>query len=159
MGDHKFLELLKIAKKLNEVQITPLLMGSVGLEIVTNSSWDAQDLDIHVPGDERGWEVPAEKSIFDWDRIVGIMKSLEYFLVDLHEHEFLKNGLSVEFGIIDTLPSFAGVSLEDLEIHQVEDTKFYMLTPSNFYVYMRLRIRTVIVLKTIIIRTVVKSNI
>ncbi|WP_424580087.1 hypothetical protein [Virgibacillus halodenitrificans] len=88
MDDHKFQEFLKIAKKLNKVQITPLLMGSVGLEIVTDSSWDAQDLDIHVPGDERGWEVPAEKAIFDWDRIVGIMNSLEYRLVDLHEHEF-----------------------------------------------------------------------
>ncbi|MBD1222062.1 phosphoribosylanthranilate isomerase [Virgibacillus halodenitrificans] len=132
MDDHKFQEFLKIAKKLNKVQITPLLMGSVGLEIVTDSSWDAQDLDIHVPGDERGWEVPAEKAIFDWDRIVGIMNSLEYRLVDLHEHEFLKNGLSVEFGIIDTLPSFAGVSLEDLEIHQEEDAKFYLLTPKQY---------------------------
>ena len=132
MDDHKFREFLIIAKKLNEVQITPLLMGSVGLEIVTESSWDAQDLDIHIPGDERGWEVPAEKSIFNWDRIMGIMESLEYHLVDLHEHEFEKNGSSVEFGIINTLPSFAGVSLEDLEIHQEEDIKFYLLTPKQY---------------------------
>ncbi|WP_430787175.1 hypothetical protein VBD025_15750 [Virgibacillus flavescens] len=73
MENNKSREFLKLAKKLNEVEITPLLMGSVVLEIVTDSNWDAQDLDIHVPGDERGWEVPAEKSIFDWDRIVGIM--------------------------------------------------------------------------------------
>lgn len=132
MDDHKFREFLIIAKRLNEVQITPLLMGSVGLEIVTKSSWDAQDLDIHIPGDERGWEVPAEKSIFDWDLIMGIMESLEYHLVNLHEHEFEKNDLSVEFGIINTLPSFAGVSLEDLEIHKEEDIKFYLLTPKQY---------------------------
>lgn len=132
MMDIKFSEFLKITRSLNEVQITPLLMGSVGLEIVTGRNWDAQDLDIHVPGDERGWEVPAEKAIFGWDRIVEVMDSLGYRLVDLHEHEFLKTGLSVGFGIIDTLPSFAGISLEDLEIHQKESVKFYLLTPNQY---------------------------
>src|SRR5699024_6211504 len=72
------------------------------------------------------------KSIFDWDCIVGIMESFGYHLVDLHEHEFLKNGLSVEFGIMDTLPSFAGVPLEDLEIHQKEGVQFYLLTPEQY---------------------------
>ncbi|WP_407058231.1 phosphoribosylanthranilate isomerase [Tigheibacillus jepli] len=69
----------------------------------------------------------------DWDRIVELMDSLEYRLVDLHEHEFVKDGLSVEFGIIDTLPSFAGVSLDDLEIHQEEGAKFYLLTPKQYF--------------------------
>lgn len=132
MDVDKFCEFLKIAKKLNEIKIIPLLMGSVGLEIVTEKNWDAQDLDIHVPGDERGWEVPAEKAIFDWNRIMEIMNSLEYRLVDLHEHEFLKNGLSVEFGVIDTLPSFAGVSLKDLEVNQKGDVKFYLLIPKQY---------------------------
>lgn len=94
--------------------------------------WDARDLDIHVLGDERGWEAPAEKAIFNWNRIVGIMDLLEYRLVDLHEHEFLKRGLSVEFGIIDTLPSFAGISVEVLEIHQNKGMKFYLLTPKQY---------------------------
>ncbi|GGB46029.1 hypothetical protein GCM10011409_24480 [Lentibacillus populi] len=132
MDNYKFNEFLRITRKLNEIKITPLLMGSVGLEIVTERNWDAQDLDIHVPGDERGWEVPAEKAIFNWNRIVEVMGSFEYRLVDLHEHEFFKRGLSVGFGIIDTLPSFAGVSLKDLEIHQKEDVKFYLLTPNQY---------------------------
>jgi hypothetical protein len=132
MDDHKFREFLKITKRLNEIHITPLLMGSVGLEIVTGENWDAQDLDIHVPGDERGWDVPAEKAIFDWDRIVRLMDSLGYRLINLHEHGFFKRGLSVEFGIIDTLPSFAGVSLEDLEMHQKEGLKFHLLTPNQY---------------------------
>ena len=50
-----------------------------------------------------------------------IMESMEYSLIDLHEHEFSKEELSVEFGIIDTLPNFAGVKLEDLEMHKKED--------------------------------------
>ncbi|GAA0596565.1 hypothetical protein GCM10009001_10870 [Virgibacillus siamensis] len=132
MNNHKFSEFLKIARRLNEIQITPLLMGSVGLEIVTGENWDAQDLDIHVPGDERGWKAPAEKAISEWNCVVAIMNSLKYRLVDLHEHQFIKSGLSVEFGIIDTLPSFAGVLLEDLEIHKKKDVNFYLLTLNQY---------------------------
>jgi hypothetical protein len=130
--NQKFAEFIRITKKLNEIEMTPLLMGSVGLEIVTGKNWDAQDLDIHVPGDERGWEVPPECSIHNWNDIMNIMKAMDYRLVDLHEHEFSKDGLSVEFGIIDTLPDFAGVPLEELEIHQTGDVKYYLLTPKQY---------------------------
>ncbi|MGE6614033.1 phosphoribosylanthranilate isomerase [Peribacillus sp. NPDC076916] len=119
-------------KKLNDIEIIPLLMGSVGLEVITGKSWDAQDLDIHVPGKIRGWEVPPELSIHNWINIVKIMNSMEYSLIDLHEHEFYKEGLSVEFGIIDTLPNFAGVQLENLEIHQKRNVKYYLLNPEQY---------------------------
>lgn len=107
-------------------------MGSVGLEVVTGNSWDAQDLDIHVPGDKRGWEVPPELNIYNWNNIENIMSSMGYSLIDLHEHEFSKEGLSVEFGIIDTLPSFAGIQLEDLEMHQIGGIKYYLLNPAQY---------------------------
>ncbi|MDQ0233649.1 phosphoribosylanthranilate isomerase [Metabacillus malikii] len=132
MENHKFKEFINIAKQLNKIEIIPLLMGSVGLEIVTGKSWDAQDLDIHVPGDKRGWEVPPESNIDKWDDIVNIMNAMEYSLIDLHEHEFTKDGLSVEFGIIDTLPSFSGIQLEDLEIHQLDGTNYYLLNASQY---------------------------
>jgi hypothetical protein len=132
MDNYKFDEFIKIAKRLNDIEIIPLLMGSVGLEVITGKSWDAQDLDIHVPGDKRGWEVPPELSIHNWKDIMEIMNTMEYSLVDLHEHEFSKKGLSVEFGIIDTLPSFAGVQLKDLKIHQKNDVKYYLLNPEQY---------------------------
>ncbi len=132
MVNHKFNEFIKITKKLNDIDIIPLLMGSVGLEIVTEKSWDAQDLDIHIPGDKRGWEVPPELNIYKWNDVVDIMNSMGYSLIDLHEHEFSKEGLSVEFGIIDTLPSFAGVPLEDLEVHQMGEVKYYLLNPKQY---------------------------
>lgn len=53
MKNDKFDAFLKIAIKLNKLNIIPLLMESVGLEIVTNISWDSQDLEIHVPGDKK----------------------------------------------------------------------------------------------------------
>ncbi|OXS59619.1 hypothetical protein B0G93_110104 [Bacillus sp. V-88] len=130
--NQKFNEFIEIARKLNGIGITPLLMGSVGLEVVTGRSWDAQDLDIHVPGDKRGWEVPAETSIHNWNEILEIMKSMNYVLIDLHEHEFSKDGLSVEFGIIDTLPEFAGVRIEDLETHREDEVTYYLLNPEQY---------------------------
>ncbi|TFD99986.1 phosphoribosylanthranilate isomerase [Jeotgalibacillus sp. R-1-5s-1] len=132
MVNQKFNEFIHIAKKLNDIGIIPLLMGSVGLEVVTDKSWDAQDLDIHVPGDKRGWEVSPELNIHNWNEIVRIMISMDYRLIDLHEHEFAKDGLFVEFGIIDTLPAFAGVQLEDLDIHQTGGAKYYLLNPEQY---------------------------
>ena len=132
MDNHKFDEFIKIAKKLNDIDIIPLLMGSVGLEIITEKCWYAQDLDIHVPGDQRGWEVPPELNVHNWDDIVNMMSLMEYRLIDLNEHEFSKEGLSVEFGIMDTLPSFAGVKLQDLEMHQMGDVKYFLLNPNQY---------------------------
>ncbi|MGP4041474.1 phosphoribosylanthranilate isomerase [Gracilibacillus sp. D59] len=132
MDNRKFDEFIKIAKKLNDIEIIPLLMGSVGLEVITGKNWDAQDLDIHVPGNKKGWEVPPELSIHNWIDIVTIMNSMQYKLIDLHEHEFSREGLSVEFGIIDTLPNFAGVQLEDLEMHHEGGVKYYLLNSEQY---------------------------
>ena len=46
------------------------------------------DIDIHVPGDPRGWEAPDHLRIYDWDKIMKVMKDLGYVLIDIHEHEF-----------------------------------------------------------------------
>lgn len=53
MNNYKFNEFINIARKLNDLDIIPMLMGSVGLEVVTGKSWKSQDLDIHVPGDKK----------------------------------------------------------------------------------------------------------
>ncbi|MFD1413101.1 hypothetical protein [Oceanobacillus jeddahense] len=108
MQNNKFTNFLIIAKQLNQRNITPLLMGSVGLEVVTGKNWNAQDLDIHVPGDKRGWKVPPEQAVFDWEEIINSMLSLGYSLVDLHEHEFEKDGLAVGFGIMDSYQPLPG---------------------------------------------------
>ncbi|MGE7604336.1 phosphoribosylanthranilate isomerase [Peribacillus sp. NPDC097675] len=129
---NKFDIFLQIAKKLNEKNIIPLLMGSVGLEEITMKDWDSKDLDIHVPGDKRGWEVPAEVAIDNWEDIMDLMERLGFELIDLHEHEFVKNHVSVEFGIIDTLPEFAGIMLKDLQMHTVEGAHYFLLTAEQY---------------------------
>ena len=132
MENDKFNEFIQIAEKLNEINIIPLLMGSVGLEMVTGKSWDAQDLDIHIPGDKRGWQVPPELNIHQWETIVKMMNSMSYRLNDLHEHEFTKDGLSVAFGIMDTLPSFAGVQLKNVKMQQFGEVKYYLLNAEQY---------------------------
>lgn len=132
MKANKFTEFIIIARKLNELDIVPLLIGSVGLEIITNMSWQAQELDIHVPGDKRDWEIEPELVIDNWNDIVKMMKSIGYTLIDLHEHEFEKKDLLVGFGVIDTLPSFAGVNLEDLVIHSYQGVKYYLLNHKQY---------------------------
>jgi len=122
----KFDEFLNIARSLNQIGITPLLMGSVGLELVTGRDWNAGDLDIHVPGDEGGWSVAPDKNVYQWEQIIALMEAIGYVLTDLHEHEFTRDNQTVEFGIIDTLPSFAGVNISDLELRDIGGVKFYL---------------------------------
>ncbi len=125
-------EFLDIAKLLNKINITPTLMGSVGLEYVTDVSWNPGDLDIHVPGDPRGWDAPFEARIKNFDDIKRVMEAQGYTLVDRHEHEFKKDTISVEFGCIDTLPGFAGVSIDVLEKKVVDGAEFFILAPEYF---------------------------
>ena len=128
----KFAEFLKIASQLNKIEIVPLLMGSLGLEQVTGQDWQARDIDIHVHGDERGWEAPDKERIYDMDKIEPMMERLGYRLVDLHEHEFQKGDLSIEFGAMETLEAFAGVPLEKLTRKEVEDIEFLLPNAEHF---------------------------
>ena len=50
-----FEEFKTICFHLNGVGITPTLMGSLGLEFRTKENWGPSDIDVHVPGDPRGW--------------------------------------------------------------------------------------------------------
>lgn len=67
-----------------------------------------------MPGDPRGWQVSDEERIYQFEAIHQVMVTLGYKLVDRYEHEYQKDDLSIEFGVIDTLPDFAGIRLEEL---------------------------------------------
>ena len=127
-----FDEFKTICLYLNKVGITPTLMGSLGLEFISKEDWDPSDIDIHVPGDPRGWEAPDELRIYDWDKIMAVMKELGYNLIDGHEHEFKKNGVSVEYGTIDSLYDFAGISESDIELIQLNGIKFRVPSLKQF---------------------------
>ena len=60
------------------------------------------------------------------------MERLGYRLVDLHEHEFQKESLSIEFGVMETLEAFSGVPLEKLTRKEVEGVEFLLPTAEQF---------------------------
>ena len=107
-------------------------MGSLGLEFISKTSWGSSDIDIHVPGDPRGWEAPGHLRIYNWGTISKVMEELDYELIDLHEHEFQKNDLSVEYGSIDSLYNFAGIRVSDLDLIQVDGVTFRLPTLRQF---------------------------
>lgn len=127
-----FEEFLLICEQLNKINIVPTLMGSVGLGYVSGKDWHPSDIDIHVPGDPRGWEAPDELRIYDWEEIHTMMLSLGYELIDRHEHEFKKADVHVEYGTIDALYDFAGVREEDIEIVEMNHTRFRVPNVDQF---------------------------
>lgn len=60
------------------------------------------------------------------------MESLGYQLADLHEHEFVKDDLSVGFASVNTLPTFAGIELSDLKLKQQDNLSYYLLSSEQF---------------------------
>ena len=129
---NKYKEFIRIVRELNLIGITPVLMGSLGLEFTTGVSWNAQDIDIHVPGDARGWEAPDEDRIYQWNEIVSLMSSLGYEMIDLHEHEFQNEDISVEYGCINTLPEFANVEVSELPLYHRENVNFHVPNATQF---------------------------
>lgn len=119
-----FDEFVKICSSLNKVGIIPTLMGSLGLEFISKKNWKPSDIDIHVSGDPRGWDAPDDSRIYKWDQIMNVMIKLGYDLVDIHEHEFQKDGISVEYGSIDSLYDFAGIYESEIELVQLNGIMF-----------------------------------
>jgi hypothetical protein len=80
-SDHLYQEFINVSKKLNqELRITPILYGSLGLEKVTKLDFSPQDIDILVP-------LRFIKN--EWQTLKETMEELDYKLVDLHEHKFV----------------------------------------------------------------------
>lgn len=130
--ENKFDGFLKITNSLNEFGITPMLIGSLGLEYLTKKDWNSRDVDIHVPGDPRGWEVPDDIRVYNWTIIRNIMKNLGYQMMDLHEHEFSNGLFSVEYGVLDTLPKSTGIPIDKLELKNEGGANFFLPTEEQF---------------------------
>lgn len=132
MNQQFFDEFIDITRELNRYEKKPLLIGSLGLEFVIKKDWNPSDIDIHLPGDPRGWEAPDEDRIYDFDIIQSVMENLGYELVDLHEHEFKKGDKSVEIGSMDSTGEFAGIDLNELIEIQYDGAIFLLPTLEQF---------------------------
>lgn len=99
----KYQDFLRITVRLNEqLQIAPLLFGSLGLERRLGKDLHADDIDILIPGRFLG---------DDWDKLVSLMNSDGWRLYDEEEHAFEKGGISAAFASLENLEPFAGVDI------------------------------------------------
>jgi hypothetical protein len=70
----KYKEFLRVAKQLNnELKITPVLYGSLGLSKIIQKDLNSQDIDILVP----------QKYITtEWDRLIKTFQEINYQLIN-----------------------------------------------------------------------------
>lgn len=117
-------EFLHIAQLLNKnLNIIPLLFGSLGLEQRLHTNLNADDIDILIP------EAFLNEK---WNSIVTIMNDNGYVLYDLHEHAFEKSGLSVAFASIESLTPFAGVNLSRIPVIEESGIRYYLLNLQDY---------------------------
>ena len=121
----KFNCFLQNAEMLNDkFNIIPLLYGSLGLEVLTKSSLNADDIDILIPQ----VFVTGDK----WKEFRLFLESHGYALIDEHEHTFRKNDINYSYASIEGLKEFADIDICDTEIRNISRTKFMLLSLEQY---------------------------
>lgn len=117
-------EFIYIAKTLNkELEIIPVLYGSLGLEKVTKVDFSPQDIDILIP-----LTFLEDK----WDIFKVVIEQLGYQLIDIKEHEFKKGRIKIGVAFIEDLKQFAGVEYNNLDKIEDNGATYYTLSISEY---------------------------
>ena len=121
----KFNCFLENAEMINDkFNIIPLLYGSLGLEVLTKSSLNADDIDILIPQEF----VTGDK----WTEFKLFLECHKYTLIDEHEHTFRKDGVDYSYASLEGLKKFAGIDICDIEIRNISGTKFMLLSLEQY---------------------------
>lgn len=99
--------------------IIPLMYGSLGLEYLTGTSFDADDVDILIPEAFVGRR---------WNELADLLSKNGYLLIDEHEHAFEKDGIHYAYAQIEELESFAGVCVPAIELRIKDGIPFMLLS-------------------------------
>lgn len=102
-----------------EMQIVPLLYGSLGLEYLTKENLAADDIDILIS------EIYLSEQ---WAVFHAMLERNGYQLIDAHEHTFEKNGIHLSYARLEELESFAGIASEDILIAEEQGVRFLLLS-------------------------------
>lgn len=117
-------EFLSVAERLNkELQIVPLLYGSLGLEQRLKTDLDAEDIDVLIP------QVYLNEK---WKQLATLMEENGYVLYDLREHAFEKAGISVAFASLENLTPFAGIDLTSIPVTEEAGVHYSLLTLQDY---------------------------
>lgn len=120
-----YTEFLNVAKMLNnDLRVVPVLYGSLGLSRVTDLDFSPQDIDILVP-------LPFLTT--EWETLQQTMEQLGYTLIDLHEHEFRKDDITIGFSFTEDLVAFANVDDQSLHVFEDSGTTFHLLTIADYF--------------------------
>jgi hypothetical protein len=119
-----FFEFLRITCRINsELNIEPVLFGSLGLQMISGFHLDPQDIDVLVP---------VSYLQNKWNVLKTTLEDLGYQLFNLREHEFHKDGFKVAFAHEEDLLEFAGVDFRNLEVATYEGCRYRQLSLRDF---------------------------
>ena len=113
-----------VCKVLNEMDIVPILYGSVGLEFILQTNLNSDDIDLLISK-----EYLTDK----WTDFMKIMKEkLNLDMVDEHEHTFLNNEMKVAFANYEELDEYIGFGYKNVTTFFNEDIKFKVLNAKQY---------------------------
>lgn len=124
----KYTTFLHICRLLNEqLSVRPLLYGSLGLERRLSADLHSDDIDVLVP----------EKYIkSEWDRLLSLMNTAGYRLVDEHEHEFNNGSVTVAYASLENLKTFADIEISGIPLTEDNGARYLLLElPDYLKVY------------------------
>lgn len=130
MNQTLFENFLVVAKKLNDnFGISPLLYGSLGLEILTSQSIHPKDIDLLIP-----LEFIRER----WVELRSELEDQGYKLIDADEHEFSNGRQKIGFSFIEDLEEYAGIKINEIEQRDYKGVKYRLLNLTQYHrVYSR----------------------
>lgn len=104
--------------------IVPLLYGSLGLEVLTDISLNADDIDILIPQ----VFITGDK----WKEFKLFLESHGYTLIDEHEHTFRKDGIDYSYAFVEGLKEFADIDIRDINIRNSSGTEYMLLSLEQY---------------------------
>lgn len=114
-----FIAFMQNARELNKnLGITPLLFGSLGLQLLVEENLNCDDIDILIP------EIFIGER---WEEFKAFLDSKGYVLIDLHEHTFTKDNISYSYASIEGLYNFVGINIDDFDIKSDNQICYYQL--------------------------------
>ena len=108
----------------NIFKITPLLYGSLGLEVLTNTDLSADDIDILIP------EIFVNGT--RWNKFKNVLEIMGYVLIDEDEHTFRKDNIDYSYASIENLKEFADIDVSGIKEYTKNNTKYYLLSLKQY---------------------------
>jgi hypothetical protein len=120
----KYKEFLKIAKLLNfELNIIPILYGSLGLSKIIQKDLSSEDIDILVP---------KKYITTDWNELLKVLQRINYRLVNEKEHELVCRNNKIGIAHEEDLLPFANIDYKNLKTLKEEGIKYKVLNIEQY---------------------------